>query len=73
MLKKRLYSAQSQAGLKKHKGTWFGRWPIICLDHILVSPELEVVKIEVADSYLARIASDHRPLIADIRIKKLTK
>ncbi|MEN6385246.1 MAG: endonuclease/exonuclease/phosphatase family protein [Phycisphaerales bacterium] len=73
MLKKRLYSAQSQAGLKKHKGTWFGRWPIICLDHILVSPELEVVKIEVADSYLARIASDHRPLIADIKIKKLTK
>jgi len=58
--------------LLRHKGTWFGRWPILCLDHILVSSQLDVVRIEVADSFLARVASDHRPLIADIRIKKLT-
>jgi endonuclease/exonuclease/phosphatase family metal-dependent hydrolase len=72
MMRKRLHSAQTRAGYKKHKKTWFGRWPILCLDHILVSPEVEVTKIEVADSYLARLASDHRPLIADIKIKKQT-
>jgi endonuclease/exonuclease/phosphatase family metal-dependent hydrolase len=72
IFRKRLYSAQTQAGYKKHKGTWFGRWPIICLDHILVSPAIEVIKIEVGDSYLARVASDHRPLIAEVRIKSLT-
>ncbi|HBG25518.1 MAG: hypothetical protein A2Y10_05310 [Planctomycetes bacterium GWF2_41_51] len=68
---KRLRSAQSQSGLNKHKSTWFGRWPMLCIDHILVSPEFEIVKIEVGDSYLARLASDHRPLIADIKIKKI--
>ena len=70
MMRKRLHSAQTRAGHSRHKKTWFGRWPILCLDHILISPEVEVVKIEVADSYLARLASDHRPLIADIKIKK---
>lgn len=70
LLRKRLHSAQTQAGQSRHKSTWFGRWPILCLDHILVSPEFEIVKIEVADSYLARVASDHRPLIAEVKIRK---
>lgn len=72
ILKTKVLSAQTMAGFKRHKNTWFGRWPILCLDHILASPDVDVLKIEVADSYLARLASDHRPLLADIKIKKLT-
>lgn len=65
---KKLVSAQ--AGLNRHKSTWFGRWPVLCLDHILISPDWQVVNIEVADSYLARLASDHRPLIAEVRLRE---
>ena len=51
-----------------HKKTWFGRYPIACLDHIFASEDFEVVNVEVCDSYLARLASDHRPIITDLKI-----
>jgi len=48
------------------KGTWFGRYPVIRLDHIFVSPACRIVSVDVCDSYLSRIASDHRPLLVEI-------
>jgi endonuclease/exonuclease/phosphatase family metal-dependent hydrolase len=38
------------------------------IDHIFISPGLEVACIEIPNSDLARIASDHLPLLAEIRI-----
>jgi endonuclease/exonuclease/phosphatase family metal-dependent hydrolase len=38
------------------------------IDHIFISPGLEVTGIEIPGSELARIASDHLPLVAEIRI-----
>jgi endonuclease/exonuclease/phosphatase family metal-dependent hydrolase len=38
------------------------------IDHIFISPGLEVSGIEVPHSELARVASDHLPLIAEIRL-----
>jgi endonuclease/exonuclease/phosphatase family metal-dependent hydrolase len=66
----KLPSVQVKIGRGRHKKTWFGRYPVACLDHIFVSTDFEVVNVEVCDSYLARLASDHRPLIADIKIAK---
>lgn len=50
----------------RRKGTWFGRYPIIRLDHIFVSPDCRIASVDVCDSYLSRIASDHRPLLVEI-------
>jgi endonuclease/exonuclease/phosphatase family metal-dependent hydrolase len=38
------------------------------IDHLFVSAGLEVTHVEVAGDELARVASDHRPLIADVRL-----
>jgi endonuclease/exonuclease/phosphatase family metal-dependent hydrolase len=67
---KELSCAQLKAGSDRHKRTWFGRYPVACLDHIFISSDFEVVKVEICDSYLARLASDHRPLMAKLKIKK---
>ena len=48
--------------------TWFGRYPIARLDYLFVSPGVDVISVEVGDDYLARIASDHRPVFAVLRI-----
>ncbi len=63
-----LSSVQTKKGKMKYKGTWFGRHPVACLDHIFISTNIEVVKVEVCDSHLARLASDHRPFLAEIKI-----
>jgi len=64
-----LVSAVEKAGRKKHRSTWFGRFPVACIDYIFVRPDFEITRMEVGDSYLARTASDHRPLITEIKIR----
>jgi endonuclease/exonuclease/phosphatase family metal-dependent hydrolase len=41
-------------------------WPILRIDHVFVSSRLEVMRAEVPAG-LARLASDHRPLLVEIR------
>jgi len=52
------------------KATWFSHYPIGRIDHVFVSPEIEVTHVEVSGTGLDKIASDHLPLIIDIKIKK---
>ena len=54
-----------QATLENHRlrGTWLGLWR---LDHIFITPEIEIVGINVPQNALTRVASDHLPLIVDI-------
>ncbi len=52
----------------KRRRTYPGLFPILHLDHIYYDGPLEIVHIEVLRSRLALVASDHLPLIADIRI-----
>jgi endonuclease/exonuclease/phosphatase family metal-dependent hydrolase len=64
----RLRDVQVEAGTQKPRCTWFGRYPIARIDHIFVSPQVRVVSVDVGDDHLARIASDHRPLFAELQI-----
>lgn len=41
-------------------------FPVLALDRILVSRPMQIVRARVPDGALARVASDHRPLIAEI-------
>lgn len=59
---------QSDGTSAAPRATWFGHYPIVCIDHIFVSSGIGITSVEVGDDYLARIASDHRPLVADLRI-----
>ncbi len=49
-------------------GTYCGRYPFIQFDHIFYGSALEIVHCSIADTDWARIASDHRPLNAEIKI-----
>jgi len=50
------------------QGTWPSRFPVLRLDYILVSPDVRVKKIQVLNTPLTRIASDHLPFIAGIEV-----
>jgi endonuclease/exonuclease/phosphatase family metal-dependent hydrolase len=60
-----------QMGAPDHspRRTWFGRHPIARIDHIFVNASFRVLYVDVGDDYLARTASDHRPLFADLAIR----
>ncbi|MFO7984191.1 MAG: endonuclease/exonuclease/phosphatase family protein, partial [Desulfuromonadales bacterium] len=46
--------------------TFSSRWPILALDHILVSPDLKIKKYRAFKQPETRSASDHLPLTARI-------
>ncbi len=69
VLRGSLVSAEEKAGRKRHRSTWFGRFPFACVDYVFVRPDFEVTSIEIGDTHLARVASDHRPLITEIKIR----
>lgn len=59
-----------QRVLKNHRprDTFFGRFSMIRIDHIFVDPRLEVGDAEVPKTALTRVAPDHLPLVAELRI-----
>ena len=67
LLSSKLKSVDLQQFMKRRR-TYPGLFPILHLDHIYYDGALEVVHIEVLRTRLALVASDHLPLIADIRI-----
>ncbi|TNM61353.1 endonuclease/exonuclease/phosphatase family protein [Aliirhizobium smilacinae] len=48
--------------------TFPSRFPLLRLDHIFASKEIAVLNAEVISTPLARLASDHLPLLATIEI-----
>lgn len=67
-IRRKLDDVQLKAGSHKPLSTWFGHFPLGRIDHIFVSPAIEVLKVEVPKTRLEKLASDHLPLIAEIKI-----
>jgi endonuclease/exonuclease/phosphatase family metal-dependent hydrolase len=61
-----LRDAQVAAAAHTPRGTRFGHVPFARI--IFISPQIQVVAVDVGSDYLARTASDHRPLFAELRI-----
>jgi endonuclease/exonuclease/phosphatase family metal-dependent hydrolase len=57
----------SKSGSGRAHGTFFSRWPLVRIDHVFVRGPLQVVGAEVVRSSLARQASDHLPLVVELR------
>jgi endonuclease/exonuclease/phosphatase family metal-dependent hydrolase len=66
----RLRDAQHALPGHRPQRTFFGRLPSTRIDHIFVDPAFEVLTAEVPRTELARVASDHLPLIADLRVRR---
>jgi len=69
LLSERLNSIDLRDYLK-HRRTYPGLFPILHLDHIYYAGRVEVVGIELPRTRLSLVASDHLPLVADVRIGK---
>ncbi|WP_406827783.1 endonuclease/exonuclease/phosphatase family protein [Microbulbifer sp. ARAS458-1] len=63
-----LEDAQLQLPGHKPKGTFFSRLPKARIDYVFVDSELKVTDVHVPRSELTRLASDHLPLIVDLKI-----
>ncbi|OGS20908.1 MAG: hypothetical protein A3J83_00305 [Elusimicrobia bacterium RIFOXYA2_FULL_40_6] len=68
-----LHDAQKKLDNHNPQATWFGHYPIGRIDHVFVSPEIEVINVKVSRTDLDKISSDHLPLIVDIQLNKRKK
>jgi endonuclease/exonuclease/phosphatase family metal-dependent hydrolase len=67
LLSAKLKSVDLQQYMRRRR-TYPGLFPILHLDHIYYDGPLEIEHIEVLRTRLSLVASDHLPLIADVRI-----
>ncbi len=67
LLSSRLKSVDLASYLKRRR-TYPGIFPILHLDHIYYAGRLDVVGIELPRTRLSLVASDHLPLVADVRL-----
>ena len=68
-LARRLGDCQRELGLKPSVKTFPSSFPAIRIDHCFTSPEIVVTGVTAPFSPLARMASDHLPLIVDFEIR----
>jgi endonuclease/exonuclease/phosphatase family metal-dependent hydrolase len=52
----------------RRRRTYPGFFPVLHLDHIYFSGQVEIRRVELPRTRLALVASDHLPLVADVRI-----
>ena len=67
LLAERLQSIDLSQHLSRRR-TYPGFFPILHLDHIYYEGKVEVLKVTLPKDRMAKMASDHLPLVADLRI-----
>lgn len=67
VLARRLQSIDIRQHIRR-RWTYPGFFPILHLDHIYYEGRVEVMKVALPRTRLALVASDHLPLVADLRI-----
>ena len=70
LLARRLRDAQKSLAGQRPRGTWFGRIPWGRIDLVFLGGDWEVQSIDVPRSLLARVASDHLPLVVELRLRR---
>ena len=68
MLSERLNSIDLRAHLRRRR-TYPGVFPVLHLDHIYYEGKVEVAKLELPRTRLSLMASDHLPLVAELRVQ----
>ena len=68
MLSERLQSIDLRSHLRRRR-TYPGVFPVLHLDHIYYEGTVEVVKLELPRTRLSLMASDHLPLVAELKVR----
>jgi endonuclease/exonuclease/phosphatase family metal-dependent hydrolase len=69
-LHERLPDAQVMMANHRPKNTFFSRMPGARIDHVFADDSLEFVGVETPNTELVRLASDHLPLIVDVKLPR---
>jgi endonuclease/exonuclease/phosphatase family metal-dependent hydrolase len=67
-LNERLFDAQKAPAIPKTLPTFPSAFPVLRIDHCFASPGVAVTAVQAPFSPLARMASDHLPLIVDFEL-----
>lgn len=67
-LTRTLHSLDVRSYIKRRR-TYPGLFPVLHLDHIFYDGRFEVLKVQVPRTRRSLVASDHLPLVADIRVR----
>lgn len=67
-LGERLNDAQKVTAEHRPQRTFPGRLPTVRIDHIYIGNGLETQAIDIPNSAMVRTASDHLPLVADLKL-----
>jgi endonuclease/exonuclease/phosphatase family metal-dependent hydrolase len=68
MLTERLQSIDLRAHLRRRR-TYPGVFPVLHLDHIYYQGNVDVVRVELPRTRLSLMASDHLPLVAELKVQ----
>jgi len=68
ILSQRLESIDLRTHLRRRR-TYPGVFPVMHLDHIYYEGTVEVVKLEMPRTRISLMASDHLPLVAELRVR----
>jgi len=67
ILTREVVDAQTVRGGARHR-TFPTRFPLVCLDYVFVSQGVQVKALACHKTPLARVASDHYPLVAELAV-----
>lgn len=68
-ISRHMNDVQAEAVGHRPRGTFSSRFPSMRIDHVFTSAGLRVNHIEVPDSALVRVASDHLPLLVELEVE----
>ncbi|MGI9332796.1 MAG: endonuclease/exonuclease/phosphatase family protein [Gammaproteobacteria bacterium] len=71
-LSESLNDAQLSLYLHKPRRTFSSRYPLLRIDHVYTSADLVACRVEVPTDAIARVASDHLPVIVDLELTSAT-
>ncbi len=70
MLSEHLHDVQGLLAGHRPRCTFSGCFPLYRIDHVFVNDHFTVTGIAVPDTHLARLSSDHLPLVIDLRLQE---
>ncbi len=70
LIANRLHDAQLSNASGEPQPTFHTRAPVLRLDHVFVTKSVEVVNAGPVRNPLTKVASDHFPLLAELRVRK---
>jgi endonuclease/exonuclease/phosphatase family metal-dependent hydrolase len=68
MIAARMRDTQTEQPLGEPQPTFHTRAPVLRLDHVFVTKSVEVISAGPVRNQLTRVASDHFPLLAELRV-----